>query len=137
MTLLLLYMKYARCTWHVTVSAYINDVVVRTWKYPIRSLCKSRLVHDYYRIYGLYTKCTICMLRLVHDGVICAIVCYGIATIISPIVTVNMEYHIIVLYCLQLGFSDINRFCCIWFFSFLLLIAVGFFVWVRFKVSLE
>ena len=28
MALLLLHMKYTRYTWHVTVSAYINDVVV-------------------------------------------------------------------------------------------------------------
>ena len=39
-------------------------------------------------------------------------------------------------YCSLLSFSDMDRFCCIWFFSFLLLIAVGLFAWVRFKVSL-
>ena len=39
-------------------------------------------------------------------------------------------------YHLRLGFSDIDRFCCIWCFLFLLLIAVGFLAWVRFKVSL-
>ena len=38
MTLLLLHMKYARCTWHVMVRAYINDVVVSTWKYQIHDL---------------------------------------------------------------------------------------------------
>ena len=33
---------------------------------------------------GLYTKCTICMLQVgVHSaGIICAIACYGIGTII-------------------------------------------------------
>ena len=35
-----------------------------------------------------------------------------------------------------LCFSDFDRFCWILFFSFLLLIAVGFFAWVQFKVSL-
>ena len=97
MTLLLLHMKYTRCTWHVTVSAYINDVVVSTWKYTISSLCMLRLVHDDYRSWGLYTKSTVCMLRLVHDDYICKIVHYGTVTIIFLIVTVNMEYHIIVL----------------------------------------
>ena len=158
MTLLLLHMKYPRCTWHVTISAYINDMVVSTWKYTICSLCMLWLVHDDYRTWGLYTKCTICMLRLIHDDYrtcglytkcticmlrlvhndyICTIAWYGTVTIIFLIVTVNMEYRIIVLYCSRLGFLDFDRFCWIWFFSFLLLIAVGFFAWVRFKVETQ
>ena len=40
-----------------------------------------------------------CMLQMcVHDdGIICTIACYGIRTMIFLIVTVNPEYHIIVL----------------------------------------
>ena len=99
-TLLLLHMKYTRCTCHVKVSAYINDVVVSTWKYTICSLCMFQLVHDDYRTWGLYTKCTICMLwLLVHDGFICTIACYGIGSIIFLIVTVNVEYIIVVTTC--------------------------------------
>ena len=53
-------------------------------------ICMLWLVHEGYRTYGLYyTKCTICMLHeLVHcDGIICTIACYGIGTIIFLIVT--------------------------------------------------
>ena len=101
---------------HVTVSAFINDMVASAWS------C---------------TMCSFCMLRLVHDDFICTIACYGIGTIIFLIVTVNMEYHIIVLnYRFRPGFLDIESFCCIWFISFLLFIAVVFFAWVQFMVSL-
>ena len=49
------------------------------------------------------------------------IACYGIGAIIFLIVTVNMEYHFIVLnYRSRFGFSDIDSVCCNLFFSFLL-----------------
>ena len=41
---------------------------VSTWGlYTKCTICMLRLVHDDYRTWGLYTKCTICRLRLVHD----------------------------------------------------------------------
>ena len=41
----------------------------------------------------------------------CTIACYGTVAIIFLIVTVNMEYHIIVFYRSLFGFSDFDRFC--------------------------
>ena len=48
--------------------------------------------------WGLYTKCTICMLQVLvlNDCTICTIARHGIGTIIFLIMTVNVEYHIIV-----------------------------------------
>ena len=56
---------------------------------------------------GLYTKCMICILQVgVHyAGIICKIACYGIGTIMSLIVIVNMEYDIIVFIVCDLVFQ--------------------------------
>ena len=71
--------------------------------------------------WGLYTKCMICMLQVgVHfAGIIWTFACYGIGTIISDCDCQHgMTYYRI--YHSRLGVSDMNRFCWIWFFSFLL-----------------
>ena len=55
---------------------------------------------------------------LVHDDcTLCAIACYGVGKIIFLIVTVNMEYHIIVLITRDFVFLDINHFCMDFFSS--------------------
>ena len=103
---MLLHLKYPKCTWHVTISAHINDMVVTTWKYTI---------------------CSLCMLRLVPDDYICTIAYYGTVVIIFLIVMVNMEY--IILLCHSwLGFSDFDRFSwllvlvsALWFVQFAVL----------------
>ena len=72
---------------------------VSTWGlYTKCTICMLWLVHEDYRTWRLYTKCMICMLQVwVHcDGIICTIACYGIITIIFLTVIVNIEYHIIV-----------------------------------------
>ena len=102
----------------------------------------------------LYTKWTICILRLVHDDhrpnaqfacyrydytvlvLFAQIACYGIGTIIFLIVTVSMEYHIIVLITCNFVFQ--RSIVSVWI-SFLLVSAVLFAVWVSIRVyrSLE
>ena len=58
-----------------------------------------------------------CMLQLlVHDDrKICTIACSGIGTIIFQIVTVNMEYHIIVLIARYFVFQTLIVSAWIWF----------------------
>ena len=100
-------------------------------------ICMLRLVHEDYRTWRLYTKCMICMLQVwVHcDGSICTIACYGIGTIIFLIVIVNMEYHIIVFITRDSVFQ-------IWIVSpeigysrfCWVNFSLCFFAWVRFKV---
>ena len=94
----------------------------------IHSMFTARfgLVHDDCTCYRcwyirLCTKCMICMLQVgVHcAGIICTIACYGIGTIISDCDCQHgMSYYCI--YRLTLGVSDMDHFCWIWFFSFLL-----------------
>ena len=77
-----------------------------------------RLVHDVTGQVHRSNARSVCY-RLVHDDcIICTIACYGIGTVICPMVTVNME---IILQCLlSYSFSNLNRFCGIWYFTFLL-----------------
>ena len=93
----------------------------RTWElYTKCTICMLWLVHDVYRTWGLYTKCMICLLRLVRHDYICTIACYGTVTIIFLIVTVNMEYHIVVLIAHDFAFQILiisaefvsSHFCC-------------------------
>ena len=90
-----------------------------------------RLVHD---------DCTKCTLHVTGVSTwwlyhFCTIACYGTVTIIFLIVTVNMEYHIIVLiardFAFQISFISaefgFSRFC--WVSC-----SLCFFAWVRFKV---
>ena len=76
--------------------------------------------------WGLYTKCTICMLGQMHDlhvtgvSTICTIAGYGIGTIIFLIATVTLEYHIIVLIARDFVFRHRSFLYGFRFFSFLL-----------------
>ena len=94
--------KYTVCSQHVSdwYMMIVHVTGVSTWGlYTKCTICMLRLVHEDYRTWGLYTKCMICMLHVwVHcAGIICTIACYGIGTIkIFLIVIVNMEYDIIV-----------------------------------------
>ena len=91
-------------------------------------ICMFRLVHEYYRAWRLYTKSTICMLQVwVHcDCIICTIACYRIGTIFL-LVIVNMEYDIIVFIVPNLVFQiwiisakfGSSRFCWVNFSLFL------------------
>ena len=71
--------------------------------------------------------------RLVHDEYICIIACFKIGAIIFLIVTVNMEYHFILLnYRSRFGFSDIDSFCS----NLVLFLSAEFFaVWVSIRVN--
>ena len=76
---------------HVTIRAYINDMVVSTWKYTI---------------------CSLCMLRLIHDDYICTIAGYG--TVYNNIPNCDCEHGI----SYYITWLDFDRFCWIWLFSF-------------------
>ena len=108
-------------------------------------ICMLRLVHEDYRTWGLYTKFTICMLQvLVHcDGIICTICMFQVlvhdgciictncmlwaVTIIFRILTVLMEYHIIVLITRNFVFQ--RSIVSVWIL-FLMVSAELFAVWV-------
>ena len=71
-------MNYTRYTQRIMGLVHINDIVVSTWKHPA---CSQHVTGV--STWGLYSKCTIA--------------CYWTVTIKFLIVTVNMEFHIIIL----------------------------------------
>ena len=116
--------NYAVCTQYVRIDTWQLYRIHFAWcRY-----CYMEITHQMDELYVTvstwwsYSKCTVCMLQVwVHDTcVICTIACYGNGTIIFLIVTVNMEYYIIVLITRNFVFRDQSFLYGFRFFSFLL-----------------
>ena len=98
----------------------------------------------FYHVHFAYHRCWYMIIEpdaysmlqvLAHDDcTICTVACYGIGTIIFLIVTVNMEYHIIVLIARDFVFQTSVVAAWIWF---LLVSAELFAVWVSIRVNIS
>ena len=69
MTLLLVHMKYTRCTLHFYGLVHINDIVVSTCEmYPMHIACYRGQCMEI-TLLLMYMKCTGCLLHVTYDPV--------------------------------------------------------------------